>query len=138
METGLIIPPRPEPPIKKREELELLQLVMLDDIALSQREIAQSLARERFSGLLDPQVLSASGTVNFLDLRFLHPWVAASFYNDGPNTVYIAINGFFKWSEIKKGESLVLDFQKADKRITLVHHKCDAGETASVRVVGKY
>lgn len=138
MDTGLIIPPRAEPPIKKREELELLQLVMLDDIALSQREIANSLNRERFRGFLDFKTISATEVVGMVDLRFLHPWVTASFYNDGPNTVYIAVNGASKWLEIKNGENLTVDFQKADVRITLVFYKCNAGETASARVIGKY
>jgi len=111
--------------------------------------IRRSLEKEEFEGIKDDRKLSATDQLQWIDLINYHPnvpWVTAFFFNDGdistdpPGkvTVYIAINDTYSPSEIKKGESLNLDFLKADRRIEEIYYWCDTGETASVRVIGKY
>lgn len=123
------------------EQQEILQLVLLDDMAVSLRKIEKSHKKEEFEGEQDTRTLSASGEMGFLELVNdwpYTPWVTASFLNDGDDTVYIGINGMNPYVTLKKNEPYVVDFTKADRRIEIIYYWCDAGETASVRVVGKY
>lgn len=128
--------------VEKRIPPEVLQLVLLDDMAVSLREVEKSLKKEEFEGKEDPRTLSATDKVQFISLVRDHPltpWVTAYFYNDDPaNSVYISINNPYEWNEIKKGEESFKDRLKADRRIELIYYKCDPGKTASVRVLGKY
>lgn len=103
--------------------------------------IRKSLQKEEFQGKLDPRDLSATGTPQFVDLIEdwpNTPWITASFANDGPDTVHIGINHQAVLERVPAGETLEINFAKADERIKLIEYKCAAGETASVRVVGKY
>lgn len=139
----------PPMPIPKRIPPELLQIIVLDDIQVALTKINKHLEKAEFEGYLDPRVLSVSEETQGISLINdwpFTPWVSASFFNDGdvstdpPGevTVYIAVNLTFDWVPLKKGESIDMDFPKSDKRIQFIHHRCDTGKTASVRVVGKY
>ncbi len=139
----LVVYERGKPiPIKKREDLELLQIVLLDDMAVSLREVEKSQKKEEFEGKKDSRTLNATDQLQWIDLinRFPNkPWATATFFNDGPvNRVYIAINDPLDWTPLNFGETLPVDYTKADERISLIYYRCDAGATASVRAVGKY
>ena len=103
--------------------------------------IRKALEREQFEGRLDNKTLSCTDKVGWINLLEESPhraWISATFYNDGTNTAYIAINKDYKYIELRDTEELPIDFSKADERIRLIYYKCNPGETASVRVVGKY
>ena len=115
----------------------VVQLAILGQLS----KIRKSLEKEEFQGEIDPRTFSASDQLQWVDLIDRHPntpWATATFFNDGPDPVYIALNNALNWTPINSGETLVPDFTKADERISLIYYKCDAGKTASVRAVGKY
>lgn len=104
-------------------------------------KIRKSLEKEEYQGAQDSRTLSATDVYQVVDLvrNFPSiPWATASFVNDGPDTVYIGINRQARPAILLDGEDYKADFTKADRRIELIFYWCDAGETASVRVVGKY
>lgn len=110
---------------------------------------AQSYAAQVYVGSTDYRVLEADGQLRWLslvDAPPYTPWIKASFFNDGDITtdppgevsVYIAINNPDAMVELKKGESQHADFSFAQRRIEIIFYKCNTGEKASVRTVGKY
>ena len=129
-------------PLKKREDLELLQLVLQDDMARSLKQIEKSQKREQFEGRVDKKDFICTGTPQVLNLLKEHPytpWAKVSFYNEGPHTSLVSINNAFDWNAIGDDGDLELDYLKADKRIEVIHYKSNAiGETASVTATGKW
>jgi hypothetical protein len=128
-------------PIKKREDLELLQLVMLDDIAISLREVEKHLEKEEFEGRTDSRILSATDEWQFIDLlnKTPHtPWISTFVINRGPDTVKLGINRPYDLLEIKPNETRTIDHAHADKRIEILYYKCDPGCTALVTLEGQY
>jgi len=133
----------------KRLPPELLQIILLDDLQVALTKVNKHLEKAEFEGEVDPRTFAVTGQIQGLalihDWPFV-PWITAAFFNDGdistdpPGevTAYIAINYTFDWLQLKKGESLNIDLSKSDKRIQFIHYRCNVGETASVRVVGKY
>jgi len=104
-------------------------------------KIRKSLEKEEFEGKVDTVTLSVTSEQACLNL--LGRWhytalITAFFVNDGPDTAHIAINEPYAWLEIKINETRTVDRTKADRRIERIYHKCDAGETASVRIEGEY
>lgn len=115
-------------------------VVQLAQLA-QQVRIRKSLEREHVEGNQDSKDLAASFIPNVVDLLMQYPgkaWATASFFNDGPDAVYIGLNRRGGAAKIESGESHSPDFTKADRRIELIYYWCDAGETAVVRAVGKY
>ncbi|GAH73931.1 unnamed protein product, partial [marine sediment metagenome] len=103
--------------------------------------IRKALEREQFKGRVDTPTLSVTSKqscLNLLDRWHYSALITAYFVNDGPDTAYIAINEPYAWLKIKINETRTVDHTKADKRIERIYHKCDAGETASVRIEGEY
>ncbi|MBA7698131.1 hypothetical protein ES703_106806 [subsurface metagenome] len=140
---------RGKPEVSRRIDPKVLELILLDDIQVGISKLNRHLEKSEFEGKLDPRTLSVTDEIQDLDLIKewpYTPWITASFFNDGdistdpPSevTAYIFINRVGKWIPLKKGEGIDMDFAKGDERIYTIRHKCDKGETASVRVVGKY
>lgn len=106
--------------------------------------IRKQVEKERFEGITDSRTLKANDKLQVLNLIYddpYIPWINAFIINDGPNTVYIAINNDNKpncWHEIRVDETRVLDQSSADERIGLLFYRCGEGETASVRVEAHY
>lgn len=133
-------------PIKKREDLELLQFVLADDMARSLKQIAESQKREEFEGRLDTRTLEATSRRKFIRLVKDWPykaWVKAYFWNDGPQNAKIAVNDPDEEQLLKADDHMDLDYLKAKRRIEILHYWCEPdptlpGETASVRVLGKW
>jgi len=128
-------------PIPKTIPPELLQIIMLDDLRVEVSRVNKHLEKAEFEGVVDPRTLSVTEEIQ--EIALIHdwpftPWITAAFFNDGPNRAYIALNYSFDWGPLEKGESANMDFSRSDKRIRFIRYKCDAGETASVRVIGKY
>lgn len=113
------------------------QLASLAQLA----RIRKSLEKEEFEGKVDTITLSVTpkqSCLNLLDRWHYTALISAYFVNDGPDTAYIAINEPYAWLKIKENETRTVDHTKADKRIERIYHKCDPGETASVRIEGEY
>lgn len=113
------------------------QLASLGQLA----RIRKSLEKEEFEGKVDTPTLSVTSKqscLNLLDRWHYSALITAYFVNDGPDTAYVAINEPYAWLEIKNGETRTVNHTKADKRIERIYHKCDVGETASVRIEGEY
>ena len=116
----------------------LTQLASLSELT----EIRKKLEKEEFEGKLDPRTLDATDTLQWLDLieGLPHkPWLTAYFINDGSDSVKIGVNHpEMKHHEVKLNETLTINQEHAKERIRRLFYKCDAGESASVRVVGQY
>lgn len=115
----------------------VMQLAQLAQLA----RIRKSLEREQFEGKVDTITLSATdeqACFNLLDRWHYTPLVTAFILNDGDDTVQIAINEPYAWIEIKLNETRTIDHTKADRKIQRIYYKCQAGETAAVRVEGEY
>lgn len=124
-------------------ELDVSLISMVTQLAqLGQmNKIRKSLARQEFQGKLLSVTLPATDVRQALDLTKqdpFEPFVTATFSNKGPNAVYIAINHQRPYHKLDKGDSLPADFTRADKRLYYIEYECDSGETATVRVLGKY
>lgn len=127
--------------VEKKLDLAPLQIVILDDLSVTLKRLNQHLAKQEFLGEVDPRELSVTDQVQVISL--IHhwpfvPWIAAYFFNDGPHEAYIAINAALDWTKLNKSEDARFNFAGSEQRIYIIYYKCDAGETASVRVVGKY
>jgi hypothetical protein len=128
-------------PIKNREDLSLLQIVLMDDMSRNLRHIRESQDRENFQGLIDEKTLNCTSTVAWVDLKRVHPytpWHKATFYNSGPDTAWISINNAKEWKELGKNDTWEVDLSKADRRMEVIYYKSATGETAAVTATGKW
>lgn len=66
------------------------------------------------------------------------PWATVSFTNQGPKTVFIALNGDTYYKELVSGGVWDVDFSKARRRLDVISYYCNATETATVLADGKY
>jgi predicted transcriptional regulator len=63
----------------------------------------------------------------------------ADVFNEGPNTVFVRVNS--KQAEeltLWAGQGIVLNHEKAKKKLTWLHFRCGGDETATVRVIGQF
>ena len=105
------------------------------------QQIAQGIQAQTYVGLTDTKVLSATSQLQWLNLVSdppYTPWVTASFFNDGPSSVFIAINNPDELLELKVGDQRDVNTVGATRRIEFVFYKAYPGLTAKVRVDGKY
>ena len=72
-----------------------------------------------------------------LVIQLDYPAQSISIFNDGPNTVHIKFNENVptKPTRLAKSEPLHINFET--HVIELLYLKCDAGETASLRIIAK-
>lgn len=102
---------------------------------------ARGLQAQSYTGLTDTRVLHATTQLQWLNLVSsppYAPWVTASFHNDGPSTVLVAVNNPSELHELEVGEGLDVDMIGADRRIELVFYRAYPGAAAAVRTIGKY
>jgi len=96
---------------------------------------------QMYTGNVDQRWLYADGNTKWLNLvenSPYTPWVAADFYNYGPDKAYIGINTPGPWSELQNGEGLQTNMIGAARRIEAIFYKCDSDKKATVKVEGKY
>lgn len=101
----------------------------------------QQLSAQAYTGLPDERTLEANRFLQWINLVSdppYTPWISASFHNDGPQSVYIAINNPGEMLEIANGEDHSVSMAGAARRIEFIFYKSNIGDTASVRVIGKY
>ena len=111
--------------------------------------LAQQLQAQSYQGLTDSRVLNATPTLQWINLISdppYSPWITASFHNDGWTeqgvhydwSVFIGINNPDELQELASGEDYSVNMAGGQRRIEIVFWKCNQGEKASVRVIGKY
>ena len=108
---------------------------------LAATPMAQASALQVYTGLTDERVLNATPTLQWLNLISDPPyvgWITASFFNDGPNSVFIGINNPDELHELAVGEAYDVSMVGAQRRIEFLYYRSNPGEITSVRVVGKY
>lgn len=109
-------------------------------LPVTQQAQAQIYA-QAYQGLTDSRILNATPTMQWVNLLSdppYNPWISASFYNNGPNSAFIAINNPAELTEFASGESLEVNMAGGQRRIEIIFYKSKMGEKASVRVIGKY
>jgi len=109
-------------------------------LPVTQQAQAQIYA-QAYQGLTGSRTLNATPTMQWVNLLSdppYTPWISASFFNDGPNSVFIAINNPAELAEIASSESLVVNMAGGQRRIEIIFYKSKIGEKATVRVIGKY
>jgi hypothetical protein len=124
-------------PLPPGEMQEIIQLAQLGQMV----RIRKSLEREHFQGKVDSRDLNCTEERQFVDLTMNWPevpWATASFHNYGPNTAYIGINDTAMEHPLEIDEDFSVDLTKGDRRIDVIYYWCGKGETALLRVVGKY
>lgn len=121
----------------------MLMVVMgvLPSITATTTQAQQYYSAQAYTGLTDDRVLNATPTMQWLNLISnppYHPWITAHFFNDGPHSVFIAINNPGELYQLAMGEQKIVNMTGADRRIEFVFYKSNKGERASVRAIGKY
>lgn len=119
------------------ERLDFIARLILYGIRLGQ----EKKAKESLGGEDGTRSLSATSQVQELNLISewpYSPWISLFITNDGPNTLFIAINHPHQWKEIRMTESRTITHENADERISKVYYKCNADETALARIDGQY
>lgn len=101
----------------------------------------QYIQTQLYQGVTDPREIDVDSEGYSLDLvnnEPYTPWVSAQFINDGPDSVWIGVDDPDGEFEIKAGESATVNRIGALTRISAIYFNCEAGETATVRVIGEY
>jgi len=103
--------------------------------------IAQQLQAQAYIGLTNTFVLNATPAMQWINLISNPPYtplITASFFNDGPNSVFIGINNPDELLELERGDSRHVSMSGGSRRIELIFYKTGPGGRARVRVDGKY
>ena len=119
---------------------ELLKFIALDDIQVSLSKINKSLKLTQFQGGAGTITLNADEKYKYIVLFHVYPHTplfTAHFFNDGPDGVFVSVNGEPD-IPLKKDEDALVDFVKAERKIEVISYYCDPGETAIVRVGAKW
>jgi len=119
-----------------------MEVVLLDEIAGRlgdlfdlTRELVDTTKAEHPQGLMDQKIFTVTDRIT--TYKTTHKWMSVYFFNYGPNTVYIQTNDKgIPFIEILNEEDLDVDFKTAI--IERVYLYCDVGETARVKVIGKW
>lgn len=130
--------------LERREQneidTELLKFIALDDIQVALNKINKSLKVTQFQGGAGVITLNADEKYRYIVLWHVYPYTplfTAHFFNDGPDEVFVSVNGEADMP-LKKGANALYDFIKAERKIEVISYYCDPGETASVRVGAKW
>jgi hypothetical protein len=121
---------------RKRLRSDVLQTALLDEIAERLYALQRFQEEERAEGIVEPiEPISVNEEPRRV-VAPVKPWFSVNVVNDGPNDVYVMVNTekSFDWHRVPKGESYRVDMKRGIIKDLLL--KCEAGKTASVRVVG--
>jgi hypothetical protein len=116
---------------------QVLQTILLDEIAGRLAEIYESMQEERAEGVvepIEPVVITEEG--RHLRPPVGKPWMSMDLINDGPNSCWALVNTSRSVDahEIKKGETYTIDMKRPI--IEDVYLWCKPREEASLRIVG--
>ena len=140
---GVVVYKRGEPSVPGLEDNigAILQAVALDDLKVEFYKLNKHLEKQEFEGGEEQRLLSVTEKVeiiSFLVYSPFSPLIKLSLHNYGPDTAYYRLNELGDWIPLKMNETDQVNYSGADRRIELLSYKCALGETASVRVLGKY
>ena len=116
-------------------------MAILPSITATTAQAQHYLAAQAYTGLTNTLVLRATSTIQWMNLVSDPPYtplITATFYNDGPNSVFIAINNPAELLRLNKDDSRIVSMSGGERRIEFIFYKCNPGESATVRVDGKY
>ena len=123
-------------------ELDAVLKRMTDLAQLAQlAKIRKILEKQEFEGKTDPRTLAVTDQAQYVDLIRDYPntaWVKANFINQGANTIFLIINTDPVPVPILATGKVELDYQMADKRISLFSYWCSSGLASTLQAVGKY
>ena len=109
----------------------------LDEAAERLVRIQNALEAEHPKGFLDGPTNHLQITDAIHEYVTPHVWLSLYAYNYGPNTVFIQTNDrSLQFYEVQKNEDMNADFKTPT--ITRVFLKCAKGETAEVKLLGKW
>lgn len=103
--------------------------------------VTQYIQSQMYQGVTDPREHDCTDELFVLDLinnSPYTPWVSAQFINDGPDSVWVAINYPDNKFKVKVGQSATVNRIGAVERISYIYCVCDTGEEVSVTVIGEY
>jgi hypothetical protein len=115
---------------------EVLQTILLDEIAGRLAEIYESMQEERAEGVVEPiEPISVTEEPRRVVALF-KPWFDVTVVNDGPDDVWVMVNTekSFEWHRVPKDETYKVDMKRGIIKDVLL--KCEPSKTASVRLVG--
>jgi hypothetical protein len=118
-----------------------MMAVMVSFMTTVVSPMAQQLQAASYVGLTNTFVLRATPTIQWINLVNDPPYtplITATFYNDGPNSVFIAINNPDELLELNKDDSRIVSMSGGERRMEFIFYRCNPGERATVRVDGKY
>lgn len=102
---------------------------------------AQSVQAQLYQGIPDHRTLHASNLLQWVDLIHGPPytsWVFATFENQGPSDVEVAVNYPGEMFPIVSGGSAEVDCRGAERRMSLIFYRATPGLTATIVVHGEY
>jgi hypothetical protein len=121
---------------RRRLRPDVLQTALLDEIAERLYALQRFQEEERAEGVVEPiEPISVNEEPRRV-VAPLKPWFSVNVVNDGPDDVYVMVNTekSFDWHRVPQGESYRVDMKRGIIKDLLL--KCEAGKTASVRLVG--
>ena len=109
--------------LERREQnvidTELLKFIALDDIQVALNKINKSLKVSQFQGGAATITLNADEKYRYIVLFHVYPYTplfTAHFFNDGPDGVFVSVNGEPD-IPLNKDEDSLVDFIKAERKI---------------------
>ena len=118
----------------------LLELVMLDDVAVELRKMNKHFAKTEFKGATTAYTFNATNQEQYKDVIPDTPaLVSVSLLNVGPQSALFRINGAGEWAPLFLNIPQNIDCNGADERIWRISYKCpNPADTAVITAVGKY
>jgi hypothetical protein len=113
-----------------------MSVALLDEIAERLCALQRFQEEERAEGVVEPiEPVSVNEELRHV-IAPIKPWFSVNVVNDGPDDVYVMVNTekSFDWHRVPQGESYRVDMKRGIIKDLLL--KCEAGKTASVRLVG--
>jgi len=133
--------------------INMMMMVMMMFIVVSVVPVAQTAQtyyqRQMYVGETVSRVLDVTSVMKFMDFIASEPYVGlitASLHNDGytvgnvhyPVVVYIGVNNQDELHELRAGEDYHINMAGAGTRIEQIFYKTNPGQSASIRLIGKY
>lgn len=123
-------------------ELEAITNLTVKFAQLAQlAKIRKAVEQQNFQGIEDPRnAIAVTDEEQWIDLRSApkYPWISMFVYNDGPKTVYIAINDPTLPIRVVPKSTRTFDHANSPKKIEMVYYYCNPGETATLDIIGQY
>jgi len=124
----------------ERVDPRVLQAALLDEIAEKLLKILELLKMQVPEGKTLPTTISVTDEIKKVDFVKEYPYTplySFTLYNDGDGAVYIGVNEMPSENfKLYKGDKIQLDMNSP--KIRFITLKCDSGQTARVRLFGKF